>query len=150
MPADPSRAALVAVTRARPVAARELLTQVAFAYLTGNGDLHAKNLSVGQTLQGEWRVTPAYDLPSSQPYGDTTMALSIQGRKREDITRATLLALAEAIGLRPGAAESAIDTLVDAVDDWLPELETLPFDQRRIHRLQRVILDCRAKLATPG
>ncbi|CAN5416860.1 hypothetical protein BH23ACT9_BH23ACT9_20100 [soil metagenome] len=75
---------------------------------------------------------------------------AVQGRKRENITRATMLDLAEAIGLRPRAARSAIDTLVDAVDDWLPELETLPFDQRRIHRLRRVILDRRARLANSG
>ncbi|HUG86654.1 MAG TPA: HipA domain-containing protein, partial [Euzebya sp.] len=143
-------AALIAVTRARPVAARELVARVAFAYLTGNGDLHAKNLSVGQTSEGEWRVTPAYDLPSSQPYGDTTMALTVQGRKREDITRTTILQLAEAVGLRSRAAASTIDTLIDAVDGWLPGLESLPFDERRIHRLRRVIIDRRAKLRPAG
>ena len=43
------------------VAARTLLRQFAFAYLSGNGDAHAKNFSILEN--GEWRVAPAYDLP---------------------------------------------------------------------------------------
>jgi serine/threonine-protein kinase HipA len=139
--------ALVEVTRARPVAARDLFTQVVFAYLTGNGDLHAKNLSVGQTSDGEWRVTPAYDLPSSQPYGDTTSALDVQGRRREDITRRTMLAFAADIGLTGRAAASVLDRLVKTAALWLPDLDALPFDERRRHRLRRVIEDRRQKLA---
>lgn len=96
---------------------------------------------------GKWRVTPAYDLPSSHPYGDTTMALSLQGRRAEDITRRTMLAFAEDIGLRDRAAVAVLDDLVAAVDAWLPDLASLPFDQRRTHRLRRLILDRRQKLA---
>jgi serine/threonine protein kinase HipA of HipAB toxin-antitoxin module len=40
----------------------------------GGGDLHAKNLAVGERPDGSYRVTPAYDLPSSYPYGDLTLA----------------------------------------------------------------------------
>lgn len=58
------------VCAARPVAARAALTQFAFAWLTGNGDLHAKNLSVLRQPTGEWRVAPVYDIPSTMPYGD--------------------------------------------------------------------------------
>jgi len=78
---------LSAVTAAPVVGARELRRQLAFAYLTGNGDAHAKNLSIRQTPGGEWRPTPAYDVPSSHPYGDTTMALTIDGTDRDDPTR---------------------------------------------------------------
>ncbi|WP_326549788.1 HipA domain-containing protein [Micromonospora sp. NBC_01813] len=51
-----------------------------------NGDAHAKNFSVRQGVDGEWRVSPAYDTPSSYPYGDTTMALSIGGRSGGDFS----------------------------------------------------------------
>lgn len=71
------------VCAARPVAARAALTQFAFAWLTGNGDLHAKNLSVLQQPTGEWRVAPVYDIPSTMPYGDLTMALPLDGRRRD-------------------------------------------------------------------
>ena len=42
--------------------------------LSANGDAHAKNFSVLQQPDGEWRVAPAYDVPTSQPYGDSTLA----------------------------------------------------------------------------
>ena len=77
---------LAGVTTAPRVAARDLLRQLAFAYVTGNGDAHAKNFSVLRLPSGEWRATPAYDVPSSHPYGDTTLALTIDGRDREDVT----------------------------------------------------------------
>ncbi len=75
--ADRTFGALTAVCDAPTVAARELIRQLAFAYLTGNGDAHAKNFSIVQDAAGEWRVSPAYDVPCSYLYGDTTMALSI-------------------------------------------------------------------------
>lgn len=137
---------LASLTRARAVALRDLFQQMVFAYLTGNGDLHAKNVTVGVDEHGEWRVTPAYDLPSSYPYGDTTMALDLQGLRTERITRRTMLAFADAIGLRERAAAAVLDHLVEAVDTWLPDLDTLPFDGRRIHELRRVVIDRRATL----
>lgn len=139
--------ALAQVTAAPLVALRDIFVQVAFAYLMGNGDLHAKNLSVGVDPRGEWRASSAYDLPSSYPYGDTTMALAVQGRRREDLTRRRMLAFADVIGLRERAAEAVLDHLVDAVDAWLPNLDALPFDHRQVSKLRRVILDRRGKLS---
>lgn len=127
------------------VAALELFRQVVFAYLTGNGDMHAKNLSVVER-EGELRATPAYDVPTTHPYGDTTMALTVDGRDRENITRATLLALADAVGVPTRAASGAIDALLDRVSCVVDELDELPFDARRIHRLRRLVVDRAKKL----
>ncbi len=88
---------------------------------------------------GEWRVTPAYDLPSSYPYGDVTMALSLNGRTQENIGRGEFLALADAVQVRPRAVETALDALVDAVDGWVGELDRLPFDTGKIRKLRRAI-----------
>lgn len=141
--------ALADVCRARPVAARALLEQVAFAYLSCNGDAHAKNFSVRRLSGGEWRVTPAYDLPSSYPYGDTTMALSINGRLREDVGRGDFVALGTAVGLRTRAVERVLDELREAVDLWIGELPSLPFDTRMLHKLRRAVEYRRERLG-PG
>jgi serine/threonine-protein kinase HipA len=140
---------LAQVCQAASVAAFTLLKQVVFAYLTCNGDAHAKNFSVRRLQDGEWRVTPAYDLPTSYPYGDTTMALTINGRHREDIGRADFVALGEAVGLRARAVERAIDELRERVDLWVGDLDTLPFDERRIQKLRRAIEYRRDRLAPP-
>ncbi len=130
--------ALAAATRAPLVAGRELLRQLAFAYLSCNGDAHAKNFSLLRR-GGEWRVTPAYDLPCTWLYGDTTMALPIDGRRREDIGRRQLLALGRHLGLPDKATERVLDELLRAVPSWLGDLERLPFDGRRLHKLRRAI-----------
>ena len=98
---------------ARPVALRDLVRQVCFAWFTGNGDLHAKNLSILSTPAGEWRVSPAYDLPSTVPYGDRTMALSIGGSKT-GLSRRALLAFAGDLGLPARAAERVLDQALTA------------------------------------
>lgn len=97
---------------ARAVALRTLYQQLCYAWLTGNGDVHAKNLSVLATVDGEWQVSPAYDLPSTVPYGDTSLALSLQGRTR-GIGRRHLLAFAEAVGLPERAAVRVLDDLIE-------------------------------------
>src|SRR5690606_11216700 len=85
---------------ARAVALRSLYQQVVFAWLTGNGDQHAKNVSILATPDGEWRVAPAYDLPSTLPYGDVSFALSVGG-VTTGLSRRRLLGLAEDVGLAP-------------------------------------------------
>jgi serine/threonine-protein kinase HipA len=140
-------AALSAVCQARPVAALTLLEQVAFAYLSCNGDAHAKNFSVRQLPDGEWRVTPAYDLPSTHPYGDTTMALPINERDREDIGRTDFLALGTAVGLRPRAVERTLDELCERVDLWIDDVTTLPFDERPCSKLRLAIEYRRQRLS---
>jgi len=121
------------------VAARELLRQVAFSYLICNGDLHAKNLSIVQDERGEWWPTPAYDLIATHPYGDVSMALTIDGRRREDIGRQHLVALGRHVGLPERASERVLDGVVAGVAERLHTLDTLPFDARRVHKLRRAM-----------
>ncbi|MDO5634398.1 MAG: HipA domain-containing protein [Micrococcus sp.] len=74
--------ALVARSSAPRVAARNLYLQFLFAWLTGNGDLHAKNVSILQSLDRQWQIAPMYDLPSTVVYRDMSMALRVDGRNR--------------------------------------------------------------------
>jgi serine/threonine-protein kinase HipA len=132
-------AALCSVCEARVPAAAEFLAQVTFAYLTGNGDAHAKNFSVLQDSSGRWQPTPAYDLPSSQPYGDTTMALSVADKRDGNIPGDRFVALGEALGVRPRAARNVVNRVASSVDVWADGLDELPFDKGRILKLKRVI-----------
>ncbi len=118
------------------VAARTLLQQFAFAYLTCNGDAHGKNFSI-QQRDGEWRVAPAYDLPSSHPYGDVTMALSISGKDREDIGRADFITLGAGCGIPAKAVVRVLDELLAATPSWLDALSELPFNARQVHKLEQ-------------
>jgi serine/threonine-protein kinase HipA len=121
------------------VAALELYRLLVFAYLSGNGDLHGKNLAILQDQRGEWKVTPAYDLPSSAIDGDRTMALPIGGRIRQQLSWPMLQALGEAIGIPSRLAASVIREQVAAADIWIRELDQLPFDANSIHKLRRLV-----------
>jgi len=142
-------AGLANATGAHLVAARDLVRQFAFAYLTGNGDAHAKNFSVLQDPEGEWRISPAYDVPTTHPYGDHTLALPIDGATDDRIGREDFLALGERVGVRVRATEKVLDDLLARADLWLPELDRLPFDQRTLHGLRRAIDHRRTRLARP-
>jgi serine/threonine-protein kinase HipA len=129
---------VVEVCPAAPVAARDVFRQFCFAWLTGNGDVHAKNISVLATRQGEWRVSPAYDLPSTLPYRDLTMALELNG-KRDGFSGRQMLEFAQTIGLTPRAAVRTITDLIDATDRMITDLEegAVPFSQHEVHEWTR-------------
>jgi len=112
--------ALAGVCAAQAVALRAIFQQIVFAWLTGNGDQHAKNLSV-LAAGDEWRISPAYDVPSTIAYGDRTLALSVGGRK-DGLSRRSLIEFARTIGLNEKAATSVLDSVLRATapvfDDW--------------------------------
>jgi serine/threonine-protein kinase HipA len=139
--------ALADLCAARPVAAHDLFRQTVFAWLTGNGDLHAKNISVVRTPSAEWRISPAYDLPSTVPYRDTTFALTVGG-KRAGFSRRILLEFAGAIGLRAAAARSVLDRLIEATSGLEERLDEAawPFDRAVTQRTRKELAFRRRQL----
>ncbi|HWL43166.1 MAG TPA: HipA domain-containing protein [Ilumatobacter sp.] len=125
--------------RARAAALLQGFEQVLFAVITGNGDQHAKNFSMMHT-GSEWRLAPAYDIPSSQPYGDSSLAINLGGTRDPQVSRRRALTFADDIGLPTGAARLALDRLLERTTPWTERLDELPFDDARIHKLRRVML----------
>ncbi|MHB1129901.1 MAG: type II toxin-antitoxin system HipA family toxin [Ilumatobacteraceae bacterium] len=129
--------ALTALCLAPIPAARIFISQLVFAYLTGNGDAHAKNFSVMQLQTGEWVPTPAYDLPSTYFYGDFTMAMTICGRNSNNIRGIEFVELGKHLGLPERAVRRVITEQCDHLDSWLPLVTALPFDPAKIAKLQK-------------
>ena len=131
--------ALAAYCAAPLPALRNLALQAAFAWLTGNGDLHAKNVSMVQQPTGEWSVAPVYDIPSTVVYGDKTLALTLGG-KRTGISRKHFLGWAAGMGLTERAAVQVLELALKASGRcW------------RIFRpARRSLHDRRRRLAVPG
>lgn len=113
--------AIASACAARAVAARAVFQQFALAWLTGNGDLHGKNLSVVQQPSGEWRAAPIYDMPSTLPFGDHSMALTLQGAT-ERLTRKRFVAFGSTLGLPSRAVDTALDEVLDATASVPDEL----------------------------
>lgn len=139
IPTEDAIAGLARCCRAPGVAALELYRLLVFAYLSGNGDLHAKNLAILKNERGEWRVSPAYDLPSSAVYGDRTMALPIAGRIRQQLSWAMLRSLADAVGIPGRLAANVVREQITAAGAWVDELDQLPFDVNTIRNLRRLV-----------
>jgi serine/threonine-protein kinase HipA len=139
--------ALGSVASAPVVAGRTLLRWVAFAYVSGNGALHGKNLAVAERPDGTVQPAPAYDLPSSYPYGDTTLALPVGGKTRDDVGRDDLLALAHVLHVPERAAIRVLDEVAGAVDGWLPTLDESDFPPRLVHKWRRSVLNRRGRVA---
>lgn len=123
--------ALGNVCASRALANRELYRQFCFAWLTGNGDLHAKNMSVLATPDGEWRISPAYDLPSTVPYGDHSLALAMGGKKVGH-SRRSLVEFGMRVGLSENLATKVLDEILEATSRVIDELHaaSLPFNQQ--------------------
>lgn len=119
------------------VAVAAWIRLVAFSYLVGNGDLHAKNVSL-RRIGARVEPTPAYDLLSSLPYGDRKMALTIEGRD-DNIKRKHLIAFGERFGIRPRATEGMLDELCDESARWRPRLGEIGLDPKKTADLARVI-----------
>jgi serine/threonine-protein kinase HipA len=120
------------------VASLALVRQFAFAYLSCNGDAHAKNFSIVSDGD-EWRVSPAYDLPSSYPYGDKTMAVRLNSKRDQSIGRNDFIEFGRHLGLRDAPILRALDEIADAAEQWIPQLAELPFDDRRMHDLTKAV-----------
>lgn len=126
--------ALSRVCAAEAVAKRNLYLQFLFAWLTGNGDLHAKNVGVIGTPFQDAEIAPIYDISCTRFYGDNELALSVCGKKRR-LKRQHWDEFAAAIGLPAAAAKSAQQLAIKAAAGI--DLAQLPFSGSVLHGAQR-------------
>ena len=127
--AEETATAVAEACAARPVAMRNVFIQLAFAWLIGNRDVHAKNMSVLQNPGGEWRVAPMHDVLSTLPYRDHTLALSIGGRT-DGLIRRHLVDFGRELGLPTGVVERGLNTALRATSSLDDDLAggALPFN----------------------
>jgi len=126
--------ALAGKCQAPVVAKRNMYLQFVFAWLTGNGDLHAKNISVLGSSEGAFAVAPIYDVPCTLLYGDDTMALSIAGRYK-NLKARHWAEFAQSLGLPQKAAAAANKLAMNAAGTI--DLESLPFSGSPLRGAQR-------------
>ena len=126
------------VCRSRPLALRALLLQLVLAWASGNGDLHAKNVSV--VGAADRSVAPVYDIPSTVPYGDPTAALPLAGR-RENLTAKAFRSFGETVGLPRAAVDRVLAEVLEATADVPAQIEAgaVPWDPRRRADLVRTL-----------
>lgn len=96
----------------------KLFRQICFNYLFSNGDAHLKNFSLRQTVQGDYLLTPAYDLLCTSMHlpDEARMALDLFDSFESDFFkqnsfygRTDFLELARRFGLRENLADAILD-----------------------------------------
>lgn len=110
-----------------------LIDLVAFSYLIGNGDLHAKNVSLS-AAHGGLQLSPAYDLLSTRPYRDLKMALKLEGRD-DNLKRRDFVELGRRFGVAQRAVENRLDALVERATPLFPRVKEIGFEARITRQL---------------
>jgi serine/threonine-protein kinase HipA len=105
---------------AAPVAMLEFFRLLVFNYLIANGDAHLKNFSLMETEDGDFMLSPAYDLLCTALHiDDAPLALNgglYEGDFNEKAylnfgtyTRTSFVVFAEMIGINPSLAGKVVD-----------------------------------------
>ena len=97
----------------------ELFTQVLFAFIVGNSDLHLKNFSLIELTPGsrEFKLSQAYDILPVKvilPDDQEQLALSLHGKKNK-IKLEDFLAFADAIELGQPTAQRIINKVISDI-----------------------------------
>lgn len=131
------------VVQAQRVAMRELIALIALSYLIGNGDLHAKNVSVLTGLDGETRLAPAYDLVSTVAYlPNDRMALELEGRDNR-LRRSDFVSFGERVDVPSRAVNRRLDEVLDGVEPYLERIGEIGLDDQRTSRVERAMRERR-------
>lgn len=135
---------LCQVCTAPVVETERLLKLYAFSFLIGNGDLHAKNISV--LWSDAVRLAPAYDLLSTLPYPvDNHMALPLEGRN-DNFRTADFVAFGLRHGVPERATRSMIATLCQRAGPWIERVGEIGFDAKTTAHLMGEMKERMAKL----
>jgi serine/threonine-protein kinase HipA len=116
-----------------------------FNIVARNHDDHVKNIAFLMDQDGQWRLSPAFDITYAyNPDGAWTSQhqMSLQG-KRDRFERADLFAFAAMAGLKKPRARTLLDQIVEAVTRWPEHAQAAnmaPDDMIRIQRFLRLEL----------
>jgi serine/threonine-protein kinase HipA len=103
---------------------RKLFKMLLFSWCISNGDQHLKNYSLIRTLEGRWRLAPAYDLICTRlPIpSDRELALPICGKK-SNLTKTVWLDFAMYCQIPERATKRLFQEQIDAREPSLRFIE---------------------------
>ena len=95
---------------------------VLFSWITGNSDMHCKNFSLIDTGNGEYALSPAYDLLAvllADPEDNEEMAMSFTvGGAKNGFNRSTFLSAFTQSGIPAAVANKMIERMKSFLPQW--------------------------------
>lgn len=114
-----------------PTDREQQIRRAFFNILARNQDDHVKNIGFVMNKEGQWRISPAFDVAYSyNPSGDWTAQhqMSLNG-KRDGFERNDLIAFAKLAGMKRPKAMSILEEVAAVVKNWrdyAAEAEVMP------------------------
>lgn len=96
---------------------------ILFSWITGNNDMHLKNFSLYEPIDGIIRLTPAYDMLNAvilNPKDDEELALTLNGKKKK-LKRSDFISS----GVIMGVEQKTIERLIQKYVKLLPKIEEI-------------------------
>lgn len=124
------------------VSALDLLSYlklIVFSYLIGNGDLHGKNISLIVTADNLTRLSPAYDLLSTIPYGDEKLALKFEGRD-DNLKRKNFINFGNRYKISEKASIKMLEDLCQRLESTIDKIEQIGFSDKKTTHLRKIII----------
>lgn len=124
-------------------AVEELFRRMVFNIIARNQDDHVKNIAFLMNRQGEWSLSPAFDMTYSfNPTGEYTsrhqMSLNL---KQDDFVLDDFKACAKAVSMKRGRAETILDEVRFVVSRWQDYADAagvMPDQRDKIQNVLRV------------
>jgi len=121
-------------------AVEEQYRRMVFNIIARNQDDHAKNFSFMMDKQGEWRISPAYDITYANGKGYTKEhQLSLKGRTSQ-FERKILLDFAEEQSIATKKANEMIDETIEVLSGFRCMAKALDVDTQTIERIAKAHL----------
>jgi serine/threonine-protein kinase HipA len=115
---------------------------IVFSFISGNADMHLKNFSMLERSEGDFSLSPAYDLVSTLlviKNENEQLCLTLNGKKNK-IKKTDFDVLAKSLSLSEKQKENCYQSFSKKTDDamWWVENSFLPNDHKE--KLQKVML----------
>ena len=114
-----------AYTENKGFEAQRLFELVLFCFLTGNADMHLKNFSLIENANGEYELSPAYDLLNTAiviPEDKEESALTINGKKSQ-LSLNDFNVLASAFKINEKSLQAIYNRFKSALPIWVARIK---------------------------
>lgn len=128
----------------------EFFIRLVFSFIVGNSDMHLKNFSLIETVEGsgEYVLSPAFDLlpvNANMPADKEQFALSMNGKKT-NLRKKDFLVFADECGIARITAEKLMKSLLKLMPKWLAMCEDSLLPAGLKSRITAIIIERAAVL----
>ena len=120
---------------------KEIYSRMVFAAVSMNCDDHVKNFSFLMDRNGNWSLSPAYDITFAYNPGNRWISghqMTING-KRNDVTDSDLVECGKKMGLKSDYCKRVTEKTHAVVSDWMSYAERCGIKEERAREIARVL-----------